>query len=133
MSGTVRHAAAGSKNRHCRKRQSKRRMRQSISPVMQKVLDLLPGTKAASHLHILTDAPVSTCEKVVCGQRGESLEMFLALLRSDIGRDVLFAAVGDASPDWFVRYRKQLDVNVVRRKLAESQRLIEQLQQEASE
>jgi hypothetical protein len=70
---------------------------------------------------------------MLCGQRAESAETLIALLRSDLGRDVLFALMGDASPDWFTRYRKQLDVNAARRQLAESQRLIERLQQEASE
>jgi hypothetical protein len=93
----------------------------------------LPANKAAQHLNILTDIPVSTCEKLLSGQRGESAETLIALLRSDLGRDVLFALMGDASPDWFTRYRKQLDVNAARRQLAESQRLIERLQQEASE
>jgi hypothetical protein len=67
------------------------------------------------------------------GNAPKMRETLIALLRSDLGRDVLFALMGDASPDWFTRYRKQLDVNAVRRQLAESQRLIEQLQREASE
>jgi hypothetical protein len=100
---------------------------------MQKVKGLLPPVKPAEHLFIQADIPVSTGEKLLSGQRGESAETLVALLRSDLGRDVLFALMGDASPDWFSRYRKQLDVNAARRQLAESQRLIERLQQEASE
>lgn len=100
---------------------------------MQAVAALLPKAKPAHHLHILTDVPISTCEKLLCGQRGEGAETLIALLRSDLGRDVLFALMGDACPPWFTRYRKQLDVNAVRRQLAESQRLIERLQQEASD
>lgn len=125
--------AAGSKNGRCPIRQPKLTKRQRISPVMQKVRGLLPAAKPAVHLHLLTGASLSTCEKVLCGQRAENLEIFLTLLRSDLGRDVLFAAMGDASPDWFVRYRKQLDVNAVRRQLAETERAIAALQKEASE
>jgi hypothetical protein len=100
---------------------------------MQAVQGALPGNKAAQHLHILTDVPVSTCEKLLSGQRGESADTLIAFLRSDLGRDVLFALMGDARPAWFVRYRKQLDVNAARRQLAESQRAIERLQQEAAD
>ncbi|MFT4115452.1 hypothetical protein [Bradyrhizobium sp.] len=100
---------------------------------MQAVQDKLPKAKPAQHLNILTDVPISTCEKLLAGQRGESAETLIAFLRSDLGRDVLFALMGDARPAWFVRYCKQLDVNAARRQLAESQRLIEQLQREASE
>lgn len=100
---------------------------------MQKVKGVLPATKSALHLHLLTGAPISTCEKLLCGQRTENAETLIALLRSDIGRDVLFALMGDASPEWFVKYRKQLDVNAVRRQLAETQRVIDALQKEASE
>lgn len=133
MRRSVGRANGTAKTGRCQIRQSKSRNRQSISPVMQKVRDLLPATKAAHHLHILTDAPVSTLKKVLCGQRSENLDLFLAMLRSDLGRDVLFAAMGDATPAWFVRYRKQLDVDAVRRQLAESQKLIERLQAEAAE
>ncbi|MBR0700150.1 hypothetical protein JQ599_09585 [Bradyrhizobium diazoefficiens] len=100
---------------------------------MQKVKSLLPAAKAAQHLHILTDQPLSTCEKLLCGQRAENAETLIALLRSDLGREVLFALMGDARPAWFTRYRKQLDVNAARRQLEESRRAIERLQREASE
>lgn len=100
---------------------------------MERVKDLMPRVKPAEHLYIQADIPVSTGEKLLSGQRDESAETLIALLRSKIGRDVLFALMGDASPDWFVRYRKQLDVNAARRSLAEHQRLIERLQQEASD
>ncbi|WP_445493153.1 hypothetical protein [Rhodopseudomonas sp. RCAM05734] len=133
MSGPVtRHHGAGKKS-DCRIRQSKPRIRQSISPVMQKVKSLLPSAKAAATLHILTDQPFSTCEKMLCGARPENVELLTALLRSDLGRDVLFALMGDARPEWFSRYRKQLDVNAARRQLLESQKLIEKLQQEAAD
>src|SRR4051794_7800076 len=133
MSGTVGNRDGSSKSALCRPRQSKQTPRQQISPVMQALQSKLPPAKAAQNLSIQADIPVSTCEKLLSGQRGESAETLIALLRSDLGRDVLFALMGDAAPDWFTRYRKQLDVNAARRQLAESQRLIERLQQEASE
>lgn len=133
MNRQVSGGRAARKNAHCRPRQSKQTPRQSISPVMLAVQKKLPTAKPAQHLNILTDVPVSTCEKLLSGQRGESADTLIAFLRSDLGRDVLFALMGDASPPWFARYRKQLDVNVVRRQLTETQRLVERLQAEASD
>jgi hypothetical protein len=100
---------------------------------MQKVLELLPTAKPAQHLAILTDVPLSTCQKMLCGIASENLELVTALLRSDHGREVLFALMGDANPPWFAKYRKQLDVNAARRQLLETQRAIEALQAEAAE
>lgn len=70
---------------------------------------------------------------MLAGQRSENVETLTALLRSAFGRDILFALMGDASPEWFVRYRKQLDVNAARRQLAEAQAAIEKLQREAAD
>lgn len=75
---------------------------------MQKVLGLLPRAKAPQHLNILTDVPLSTCQKMVCGVASENLELITALLRSDLGREVLFALMADARPAWFVKYQSQL-------------------------
>lgn len=130
MSKPVEVRRSAGKKTDCRIRQSKPRIRKSISPVMQKVKSLLPAAKAAATLHILTDQPFSTCEKMLCGARPENVEILTALLRSDMGRDVLFALMGDARPAWFTRYRKQLDVNAAKRQLKS---LIETLEQEASD
>jgi hypothetical protein len=67
---------------------------------------------------------LATEREIILGGRARRLE--------DLGREVLFAVMGDAAPDWFVRYRKQLDVNAVRRQLSETERAIEALQREAS-
>lgn len=120
------------KSTGCRIRQSKQTIRQSISDAMRKARSLLPTTKAAKHLEILTDVPLSTCEKVISGGRSPNPEILVGLLRSDLGQDVLIALMGDAKPAWFVRYRKQLDVNALRRQLEETKRLADALQQEAS-
>jgi len=97
---------------------------------MQKVHDLLPTAKSALHLHILTDQPLSTCQKVLAGIRRENLDLVIALLRSEHGREVLFTLMGDAEPDWFVRYRKQLDVNAARRTYDEAVRQIDAMHRE---
>lgn len=89
---------------------------------MQKVRGLLPSAKSAHHLAILTDQSLSICQKVLCGQRPENLEMVTALLRSDMGREVLFALMGDAQPAWFIRYRRHLDVAQARGVLRDLER-----------
>ncbi|NUU41405.1 hypothetical protein [Tardiphaga robiniae] len=59
--------------------------------------------------------------------------MLTALLRSDHGREVLFAIMGDAKPRWFVRYRKALDANALERQMADTKRMINQLREESSD
>lgn len=119
MSAKLRAAAARGKNRHFRIRNQSIRIRNQISPVMQKVRELLPDAKSAFHLHILTDAPLSTCQKMLSGDRPENLELITALLRSEHGREVLFALMGDANPAWFAKYRGQLKA-VEARQMAEA-------------
>ncbi len=103
-----------------------------ISPVMQKVKSLLPGHKAAQHLEILIDEKLQHCQKLLCGERWENAEILGKLLRSWMGREILFVVMGDERPDWFAKYAKQLDVNAARRQLEEAKRSIEALQAEAS-
>lgn len=119
MSRKLRTGRGGGKSGQFRIRNQNCRIRNQISPVMQKARDLLPKAKAAYHLHILTDQPLSTCQKMLCGDRAENPEMITALLRSDLGREVLDALMGDARPDWYVRYQRQLDVAHARRVLRE--------------
>lgn len=104
-----------------------------ISPVMQVVKALLPPVKAAQHLALLIDEPLSNCQKLLAGFRTENAAVLTKLLRSSMGRDVLFVLMADENPEWFSKYRKQLDVNAARRQLLESQRAIEALQAEAAE
>jgi len=100
---------------------------------MQKVQNMLPRSKPAMHLHLLTDQPLSNCQKALAGTRAENLDLVTALLRSEMGREVLFALMGDARPEWFSKYRKQLDVNAAFRDLHEAKRKVEALQQECHE
>lgn len=97
---------------------------------MQKVRDLLPEQKRPAQLHFLTEVPLSTCQKMVAGLTPENLELVTGLLRSDYGREILFALMGDARPDWFVKYRRQLDVIEANRSLRETQRKVDALQSE---
>jgi hypothetical protein len=104
-------------------------IRNQISPVMARVRELLPQHKSAHHLSILLDEPLGNCQKLLCGARTENAAQLAKLLRSSLGREVLFALMGDARPDWFSRYQKQLDLNAARKQLLESQRALEAMQQ----
>ena len=101
-----------------------------ISPVMQKVKSLLPAHKPSLHLEILIDQKEQHCRKLLSGHRTENAEILTRLLQSDMGREVLFALMGDARPEWFVKYRKQLDVNAVRRQVKETLRSLDAVQEE---
>ena len=101
-----------------------------ISPVMQIVKGWLPERKAAQTLAFLTDLPLSTCQKLLSGERAENREQLAILLGLECGREILFAVMGDARPDWFSRYRKQLDVIDARRALKETAQKVDAIQAE---
>ena len=101
-----------------------------ISVVMQAVRGALHREKPAQQLAFLIDEPLGNCQKLLCGARHENAQQLAKLLRSELGREVLFALMGEDRPEWFVKYRKQLDLNDARRKLIDSQRAIEAIQAE---
>ncbi|MCF2522343.1 hypothetical protein [Bradyrhizobium sp. G127] len=130
MAGPVRAGLKKRKSGHSRIRNQNTQIRNQISPVMQKVRGLLPQQKAAQHLALLTDWPLSTCQKLLCGERRENAEQLTVLLRSDFGRDILFVLMGEARPDWFSKYSKQLDVIDANRALKEVEAKVETLRAE---
>jgi hypothetical protein len=119
MSAKLRAAAARGKKRRVPNRTQVAPIGTHISPVMQKVQSLMPPVKAGEYLAYLTDQNVQQCRKVLRGERPENLELITALLRSDHGREVLFALMGDANPPWFAKYRSQLKA-VEARQMAEA-------------
>lgn len=125
MVGSVAARAKNPKSGHSRIRNQKPQIRNQISPVMQMVRDLLPQQKAAQHLAILTDWPLSNCQKLLCGERRENAEQLRDLLRSKFGKDVLFAVMGSERPEWFSKYQKQLDVIDAHRALKETEKRVE--------
>lgn len=98
MSAKVASRRGATKLSDCRKRQSNCRNRQPISPVMQKMKDLL-GSSAAPKLHLIIHQPVSTCEKMLCGARPLNPRALRELLRSkEYAAEVLVAFVGEDAP-----------------------------------
>ena len=133
MPGTVRAASARGKKRRVPNGTQAAPNGTHISPVMQKVQCLMPSVKSGEYLAYLTGQNVQQCRKVLRGERSENLELITGLLRSEHGREVLFALMGDANPSWFEKYRKQLDVNAARRKVNETLRDLDRLQAEVAE
>ncbi|NPU69973.1 hypothetical protein HL667_33630 [Bradyrhizobium sp. 83012] len=129
MTSKVARDRSSAKSERFQIRNQTAQIRNRISPVMAKVRELLPQAKAAHHLSILIDEPLGNCQKLLSGHRSENSDVLAKLLRSAFGREVLFALMGDARPEWFSKYQKQLDVNAARKKLIETQREIEALQQ----
>lgn len=130
MSGKVSARVKTAKSGHSRIRNQNPQIRNQISPVMQKVKGLLPSQKAAQHLALLTDWPLSTCQKLLSGERHENAKQLIVLLQSDFGRDVLFVLMGVARPDWFSKYSKQLDVIDAHRQLRATRAAVEAIQAE---
>lgn len=121
------------KTGHSRIRQRNSLIRKQISPVMAKVKEMLPQAKAAQHLAILIDEPLSTCQKLLCGERTENVAVLAKLLRSDMGVEVLSVVLDGTRAEWAARFRKHLAVKELTHKLAEQQRQVEQLQKEVFE
>lgn len=130
MSGKVSARAKNAKSGHTQNRNQIPQTGNQISPVMQIVRGWLPDRKAAQTLAFLTDLPLSTCQKLLSGERSENREQLEVLLHLECGREILFCLMGEARPDWFGKYRKQLDVVDARKQLQENQRRIEALQAE---
>lgn len=103
------------------------RIRNRISPVMQKVKSLLPPSKAAQTLSYLTETPLSTCQKLLCGERAESAEMLVRLLCTEefgIGQAVLLTIGEGRSVKYIEAVRRRANVAVLKKQIAAAQRLI---------
>lgn len=98
---------------------------------MDRMKELVKPRNVAHELNFLTGVPESSVQKMASGDRQVNLELLIGLLRSEYGREALFALMGEANPAWFAKYRKQLDLNDARRALLDAQRQIDALQAEA--
>lgn len=87
-------------------------------------------SKTSLHIQLLTGVSERTAERWLSGDSEPSAQALVDLLRSEIGREVLFAALGETRPEWAAKYAKQLDVNDLRRRARELARIAEQQQDE---
>jgi hypothetical protein len=101
MTGKLKLARKRAKSAICRNRQQKCRIRKEISPVIKAVRPLLGEGSKDVLLHLATGAPISTCQKMLCGQAPLSLPVLARLLRSknvEIAGAALRAFVGADAP-----------------------------------
>lgn len=128
MTRKLRPQPRGAKSAKSQIRNQSSQIRNPSAAVMQKVKALVKPRNVAHELNYFTGVPVPSAQKMMSGDRPINLAVVVGLLRSEHGREVLFELMGDARPDWFVKYQGQLDINATRKQLLESQRLVEELQ-----
>lgn|GEM_PF-854370 len=80
------------------------RLIDEIARLARKIWPVCTAPELASR----TDVSVRNAEQWLAGRQGMSAEAFAALLRSDVGLDVLEAAMGDARPDWYAALRRRV-------------------------
>jgi hypothetical protein len=93
MSRTVRSKAENAKSGRCLIRNQNCRTGNQITPVMQNVRGSLAGLKAAQESEILTGQPLSSCQKMLSGQRDENREMIIALCQTRLVIDVVLGLI----------------------------------------
>lgn len=126
MSRSMRKDARNAKSAAFRIRKVGFQSRNQISPVMQKVKDLLPAGTAAKTLAYLLDEPLNACEKLLCGARAENAEILAKLLclkEHDIGRQVLLAIGEGRNVDYIEEVRRRASLKAMKRNLDEATKL----------
>jgi hypothetical protein len=88
---------ASAKSDGCRIRQEKKSAVGGLAAVMQNVQASLDGGKAAKTLNILTDVSVSTCEKMLAGNRLPNSEMLAALCQTRLVIETVLALTQGSS------------------------------------
>jgi hypothetical protein len=94
---------------------------------MQKVKSLLPSHKAAQTLSFLIEAPLGTCQKLLCGERSENAEVLVSLLCLDdygIGQAVLLTIGEGRNVKYIEAVRRRANVAVLKKQIATAQALI---------
>jgi hypothetical protein len=132
MTRTVKPARGGSKTPVPSKGSGIRIKGKSIHPAIAAFKTVFPQG-AAAELTVRTRASFSYCEKVLAGIQQPGERMITALLRSDVGREILIALVGDAKPTWWVGFSRHLQLAALVKAAAQTQKSIEAMQREMAE
>jgi hypothetical protein len=88
------------------------------------------GAKAALQIALRAEADQRSAERWLAG-KSMTAENFAALLRSDVGDQVLSAVMGDPAqwPAWYVAHQRQAKLSTMRRLLTEQRHQLENLEQ----
>jgi hypothetical protein len=101
-----------------------------IAAVIAAARALWPS-KTALELAARTGACERTAKYWLARKCDLSAEHLAELLRSDAGLDVLEALMGEARPDWWRRFRRQVSLAAARRELDDARRRLERLELDA--
>lgn len=132
MTGKLKLPRARSKTRTRTNEGRNRSIRRSIHPAMRVFKELFPQ-KPAFELALLTGASLSFCEKVLSGAHQPGPDMLVALLQSDVGREILIALMADAKPAWWKGFRRHLELAELVKNQARLGASIEKMQREMAE
>ncbi len=134
MTAKVARARRATKSRPAAKGGVSRTKVRTIHPAMQIFRGLFPQKGAAPfELAVRTRASASFCEKVLDGRQQPGAPMLVALLRSDVGREILIALMGDATPAWWRGFRRHLELAQLVKNQARLGASIEKMQREMAE
>jgi hypothetical protein len=105
-----------------------------LSERIAKIARRMWPAKTAPHLASRMDATVRAAEMVLTGERGLSGESFVALLRSDVGYEVLeeIMGSGDAKPSWWPEFERAIVISDLERQAADNSRKIQALVERTS-
>lgn len=95
MTRPIAHRRSAAKTRHCPGGNPKPSARGSISPVMARVKKSLGDRKPARTLALLTDQPLSICQKLLAGNRLPNAAMYEALFQDELIIDAILGLIPD--------------------------------------
>lgn len=101
----------------------------SIDLIREAARALWPS-KTAVELALRTGATTRTCEYWLAGRCGLSADALAALLRSDVGLDILGHIMGNARPAWWAAFKRRVRVEQLSERQAALRRDLDQLEQE---
>ena len=125
-------SAAEPSNRRAAPKGGKTRTKvRNIHPAIALFLDLhADKTKPAAILECMTGASRSFCEKVLDGRKQPGAAMLEALIRSEIGDQVVDAIAAPARPGWHRKFRRSIERSTLRDAIKDMQRRLERLEED---
>lgn len=129
MRQTVAVAQEIAKTERAQKCTPKRTHVRQILPFESFLREIWPEDRTKNYMR-LTGAKVRTAKYRVAGKRPPDYAEIVAILRSEHGFRFLKHALGDARPQWFSGVERAKNIGDMRRRLAQQQRELAQLEME---
>lgn len=132
MSASYAAAATTPKDRLAQSFGANRTVVRFVDGIIATVKDLYPR-KPTTHVAALCGVSTRAVEHWFSGRRDPSADALVAMLRSEIGGQVLAAIMGDAKPKWWTRHRRTVSLAALRKAQEEQRILIERMERESAE